>query len=703
MKPATNINSVILLLDQSFGSLRWVQEKDSCTAVGVDPMPSTIAALEQFEESNVQVNVLVPESLKAESLQRLKSFLPSVDEIVASDRDLVKTLSDCQVKGLVKTPEQTLFVASDRLLRGQAVNQGYLAAPHSAIAALMVRGRDLQFARITGTRERLNRLPEIIPYFLEKDEQGCEHLLAVLSRAAIAQAIAQQLRVEVLPFNIATEDPLLVQLDAIERQVTEALSQQRILFADNKQVLVSLGSAAFNDSLPIYGAHGYCQILTPSPELLQPQRDATNMFRRTRLALGRLPLEKLKITPIPRELPIPELILTTPPATAASFQADVARYSGAADLDSSGPIVSRHIQHPDNARVVQALLKDLNDMGYCAYTRSFNHAGMTLNNVIADLPGTGYFQIDPDLLQLIREILLKILLKFPLPDPPQVLLQPLMQLLGEEWLDEHQLLTLSPTQLRVRLEEIFELKPYFPWWLKFCPLPGPGAKIVIVGGHLDSSASYEVGYNPLTDPAPGADDNASGIAATLAIARYLSKLPRPRHTVRFCFFNAEEANLVGSKAYAAMLKAANAPIKAVVCTDMMGYNSDAASIFEVHAGYTDPAIRDASVPIADSIAAWAASLGNLQPAQIYKGTIMGSGSDRNKYDGAINRSDHAAFHQQGYPAVLVSEDFFANLPSEPGYDPNPNYHRFSDVTVDSTFGADITCAVALAVKELAGG
>ena len=699
MKPTTDIKSVILLLDQSFGSLRLIQEKDSCTAVGVDPMPNTLAALEQFEKLNVQVIVLVPEFLNAESLPRLKAFLPSVKEIVTSDRDLGKTLSDCQGKGLVKVPEQTLFVASDRLLRGQAVSQGYLAAPHSAIAALMVRGRDLQFARINGTREQLNRLPEIISYFWDKDG----HLLAVLSRAAIAQAIARQLRVEILPLNIATEDPLLIQLDTIDKQVTEMLNQQRILFADNKQVLVSLGSAAFNDSLTIHGAHGNCQLLTPSPELLKPPHDTTTMFRQTRLVLSRLPSDKLKITPISRELPIPEMILTTPPATAASFQADVSRYSGAADLDSSGSIVSRHIRHPDNTRVVQALLKDLNGMGYCAYTHSFNHAGITLNNVIADLPGTGYFQIYPDILKLIREVLLKILFSFPLSDPPPILLQPLMQLLSDEWLDKQELRTLSPAQLLTRLEEIFELRPYFPWWLKFCPPPGPGAKIVIVGGHLDSSASYEIGYDPLTDPAPGADDNASGIAAILAIARYLSRLPRPRHTVRFCFFNAEEVGLIGSKAYAAMLKATNAPIKAVICTDMMGYNSDAASIFEIHAGYTDSAIRDASVPIANLIAAWASSLGTLQSAQIYKGTIMGSGSDRNRYDGAINRSDHAAFHQQGYPAVLVSEDFFANLPSEPGNDPNPNYHRFDDVTVDSTFGANITCAVAYAVKELAGG
>jgi hypothetical protein len=135
--------------------------------------------------------------------------------------------------------------------------------------------------------------------------------------------------------------------------------------------------------------------------------------------------------------------------------------------------------------------------------------------------------------------------------------------------------------------------------------------------------------------------------------------------------------------------------------DMIGYNSDVNRIFEVHAGYTDPAIRDASVPIADTIASWAATLGQLEPTQIYRGTSPVGGADRNTFDGAINRSDHGSFHQQGYPAVVVSEDFFANLASEPLRDPNPNYHRGADTVIDSAYAADITCAVAHAVQELA--
>jgi Zn-dependent M28 family amino/carboxypeptidase len=92
--------------------------------------------------------------------------------------------------------------------------------------------------------------------------------------------------------------------------------------------------------------------------------------------------------------------------------------------------------------------------------------------------------------------------------------------------------------------------------------------------------------------------------------------------------------LVGSRAYAQHLKAAGAPIRAVVCSDMIGYNSDPNRIFEIHAGSTDAAVRDASVPVANTIASWAATLGGLAPAQIYSGTSSGPGSDRTLCDGA---------------------------------------------------------------------
>ena len=171
--------------------------------------------------------------------------------------------------------------------------------------------------------------------------------------------------------------------------------------------------------------------------------------------------------------------------------------------------------------------------------------------------------------------------------------------------------------------------------------------------------------------------------------------------MRFGFFNAEESGLVGSRAYAASLKAAGAPVTAVVCADMIGYNSDARRTWEIHAGHTNPRVRDLSVPVAQLIADAAARLGELPAAQLYTGTTATGGTDPTRFDGAINRSDHASFHEQGYPAVLVSEDFFPNRPSDPAADPNPNYHSNSDIEIDGDYAAQITRAIGVAVAELA--
>ncbi len=695
--PKKDKMSIIMFLDQTFGTLRLIRQGSSISLGGIDLAPGTADALAHLKEAGTRITLVTLEPLSQQAQQVLNQFLPSIENIIPFERDITNTLSTC-AKQLSVDLKQTIFVAADRMWRGAATEQGCLAVSHPTIAALVARGCSLQFAYATGDREQFNRISEVIPYFWERNENGSWSLLAVMSHAAVAEAVGRRIRVEILPLDISKEDPLLVQLDEINERAKEELKKQKILFADGRRMLVALGPSIFNDSLAIHGWH--FQFLMPSPELLQPATNTSIAIREAQVAFGKWPLDKVKVGRIQIDPDILDIILNRCPSTAISFQADIDRYRGASNLDSSGPIISRHIRHSDNQRTVQAIVNELNEMGYCAYTHSFTHAGMTLNNVIADLPGTGYFRLDPNIRERVKEIFLK----HPFPDPPDPWIKSISKLVGMKWFKDQNFNRLSPLKLRSTLETMFELKPWFPWWLKRCPLAGLGSQIIIVGCHLDSTAARDVGYNPLTDPAPGADDDASGIVATLAIARYLSGFRgKLTHSVRFCFFNAEDSGLVGSKAYAAMLKASGAPIKAVVCMDMIGYNSDAARIFEIHAGYTDPAVRDNSAPIADSIATWASCLGALAPAQIYKGTSSASGADRNLYDGAINRSDHAAFHQQGYPAVVVSEDFFVNLASEPGVDPNPNYHRGDDTVIDSAYASNITCAVSFAIKELARG
>lgn len=690
MKNETAIKDVLIVADHQFGVLQVAREGKTTRLHGVALGAGIETALQLLRELRTSVTLAVSDALPRESTTLLKRLLPTVQSVVTGAE---------ATRVLATTEGARLVVAADRAIRGRVVKAGCRASPHLTIAALELRGSAPRFVRAVGPRESFERLRELVPYFVEPEAEGRIVVLGVISKEMRERAKSLAIRVEELALDLAVEDPMFVRLD--EPGQREKLARCRILHAEERRALVALPPDTMNDEVGVHGEHGHFLFLSPSPLLLEPAPRPGTGLRRARLAMNAWPRDKLKLAEVRINPEILRWILFPCPATPAQYQSDIARYGGAANLDAGGPIVSRHIRHSDNARVVQALLSELRAVGYCAYTHSFTHGGQTLHNVIADLPGTGFLHIRPEICEIIRDLLIK----RPWPDPRDPWLRVLRRLGGQKWLRDLQLSAMEPLELRKIALHLATLDHWFPWWFRLCKLAGFGAELVIVGCHLDSTAAFSAGgYNPASDPAPGADDDASGIAATLAMARYMwqfrNTLP---HTVRFCFFNAEEQGMVGSRAYAQYLKAAGAPIRAVVCADMIGYNSDANRIFEIHAGYTDGAVRDASVPIANTIAAWAATLGGLAPAQIYSGTNSGPGSDRTLYDGAIGRSDHASFHEQGYPAVVVSEDFFVNTPAEPLKDPNPNYHDEDDLVVDAAYAAGITCAIAYAVKELAGG
>ncbi|MBI4505783.1 MAG: Zn-dependent exopeptidase M28, partial [Chloroflexi bacterium] len=90
-------------------------------------------------------------------------------------------------------------------------------------------------------------------------------------------------------------------------------------------------------------------------------------------------------------------------------------------------------------------------------------------------------------------------------------------------------------------------------------LPGPGDRVVVLGGHYDSVSE-----------GPGANDNASGTATVLELARVLAAT-RSSFAVRAVLFGAEEIGLVGSRAYVASLPPAErARIVAMLNFDMVG-------------------------------------------------------------------------------------------------------------------------------------
>lgn len=167
--------------------------------------------------------------------------------------------------------------------------------------------------------------------------------------------------------------------------------------------------------------------------------------------------------------------------------------------------------------------------------------------------------------------------------------------------------------------------------------------IVIICAHYDSTSP---GASRLT-LAPGADDNASGTAAVLEVARILALYPLD-FTIRFIAFSAEEWGLYGSRAYAAAAGLAGDRIVGVINLDMIAYANAMPEDLQV-------IVNSASGWLADRFLDAAANYGVLGATK----TV----------DASFVYSDHAPFWDGGYPALLAIEDNPLN---------NPYYHQTSD-------------------------
>lgn len=234
-------------------------------------------------------------------------------------------------------------------------------------------------------------------------------------------------------------------------------------------------------------------------------------------------------------------------------------------------------------------------------------------------------------------------------------------------------------------------------------LSGETDDLVLVTAHLDSRAGRgEPGYDPAHDAAPGADDDASGVAAVVSAAIALNEMARtgaPKRSIRFVLFHAEEHGLVGSRHYARAAAAAGVRIAAVIQLDMIGFvPPTSGGRFEIHMGCRDDqAVERRSEPIGAAVEHAASLLGELGPAEVYR-----SPADPLRRDPADGRSDHSSFHMSGYPAVIISEDFFGGTTELPGEAPNnPHYHSRTDTGIDASYAASIARIAALAAWGLA--
>ncbi len=182
-------------------------------------------------------------------------------------------------------------------------------------------------------------------------------------------------------------------------------------------------------------------------------------------------------------------------------------------------------------------------------------------------------------------------------------------------------------------------------------MPGaqtPG-RVLILGAHHDAKAGG------MQIDVPGADDNASGVAAMLEVARvFQEKKYMPRHTIRFISFGAEEVQrlLMGSRDYARKAVNAGMDIRLMVNMDMIAWTCDTINW----------QINIQQYPGQE----WVLGMVYKAVAKVSPITVI--------YSGATVSTDCYAFYLEGYSAVGIGENYGIGHPKEV----HPFYHTIND-------------------------
>jgi Zn-dependent M28 family amino/carboxypeptidase len=202
-------------------------------------------------------------------------------------------------------------------------------------------------------------------------------------------------------------------------------------------------------------------------------------------------------------------------------------------------------------------------------------------------------------------------------------------------------------------------------------------------------------YDTVQDT-PGADDNASGLAAMLEIAGTLHKASLSSE-VRFIATCLEEHDLLGSVAYAASLREANEEILGAVVLECVGYTSDR------EGSQTAPPATPIAVPRVGDFLGIVANTASAPLAKDFEQAAKREVTDLKTVSLVVpaqgeqlpdtRRSDHAAFWQFGYPALMLTDT--ANFR-------NPHYHRSTDTleTLDISFIRRVVQAVSAMATSL---
>lgn len=223
------------------------------------------------------------------------------------------------------------------------------------------------------------------------------------------------------------------------------------------------------------------------------------------------------------------------------------------------------------------------------------------------------------------------------------------------------------------------------------PLPEAGGPLLIVGAHYDSVRN-----------SPGADDNASAVAALLELARWVRPLLDAGKTscrLQLVAYDLEEYGLIGSHLHAREIQEAGVAVRGMISLEMLGFISQAPGSQRLpehlHGIYPDVANfigicgNEDSQALLDTVTTAMKGIAGLPVESL---AVPGAG----ELVLEVRLSDHSSFWDFGFPALMITDTSFFR---------NPHYHQTTDTpeTLDYAFLAKVTAGTCAAVAALLRG
>lgn len=207
---------------------------------------------------------------------------------------------------------------------------------------------------------------------------------------------------------------------------------------------------------------------------------------------------------------------------------------------------------------------------------------------------------------------------------------------------------------------------------------------ILIGAHYDAVPGT-----------PGADDNATGVAVLLELARALAS-EAARHPVQLVAFDLEEMGLLGSRAYATDLKQQGQPLRLMISLEMVGYcdRTPGSQKYPTGLQYFYPDRGDfvglignwQTIPDLIRLSRSIRKIGKVPSEWLPAG-------NRGMIVPATRLSDHSPFWDLGYRAMMITDTSFMR---------NPHYHQESDRldTLDLDFLTGICQGLIAGIRRL---